>query len=102
MYKKISQIEAKKIMDENSDIYIVDVREEDELVEGYIENSLLIPLDTVEKNAEKIIPDKNKPVLIYCRSGRRSAIAGEILEKLGYKNILDFGGIMDWPFEKIM
>lgn len=102
MVKKISHIEAKKIIDENPNIGIVDVREEDELIEGYIENSILIPLDTIVYNAEKIIPDKNKTLLIYCRSGRRSAMAAEIFDSLGYKNIMDFGGIMDWPFEKVL
>lgn len=102
MHKKISQTEAKKIMDTNADIYIVDVRDEDELTEGYIENSVLIPLDTLTQNTTSIIPDKNKPVLVYCRSGKRSAVAAEELDKMGYKNVLDFGGIMDWAFEKIM
>lgn len=102
MCKKISAVEAKKIIDENSDIYIVDVREEDELIEGYIENSILIPLDMVKTEAEHIIPDKNKRVLVYCRSGKRSAIAVKELAKLGYKDVIDFGGIMDWPFEKIL
>ncbi len=102
MHKKISAAEAKKIIDENNNIYIVDVREEDELFEGYIENSVLIPLDTISSVAENIIPDKNRKVLVYCRSGRRSAIAVRELEKLGYKDIIDFGGIMDWPFEKIL
>lgn len=102
MYKKISPVDAKKMMDENDDIYIVDVREEDELIEGYIENSILIPLDTVKDNAVKIIPDKDKPVLVYCRSGRRSEIAGKELVELGYTNVIDFGGIIDWPFEKVL
>lgn len=102
MCKKISAVEAKKIIDENSNIYIVDVREEDELIEGYIENSILIPLDTIKTEAEHIIPDKNKKVLVYCRSGKRSAIAVKELEKLDYMDVVDFGGIMDWPFEKIL
>ncbi len=102
MLKKISGAEAKKIMDENSDIYIVDVREEDELIEGYIENSILIPLDTIAENAEKILTDKTKPVLVYCRSGRRSAIAAKELYNLGYTNVIDFGGIMDWQYEIVI
>ncbi len=102
MNMKVSPVEAKKIIDNNSDIYIVDVREKDELAEGYIENSILIPLDTVINSAEKLIPDKNKITLVYCRSGRRSAIAVQELISLGYKNVIDIGGIMDWPFEKIL
>lgn len=102
MYQKISAVEAKKIMDKEKDIVIVDVREEDELVEGYIENSLLVPLSHFEDEIEEKVPNKDKTILLYCRSGRRSAIAGNIMEKLGYKKVLDFGGIINWPFDCVM
>ena len=102
MHKTISPVEAKKIMHENSDIVIVDVREEEEMAEGYIEGAVLIPLDTVESDIENKIQDKDKTILVYCRSGRRSAIACDIMDSLGYKNVYDFGGIIDWPFERVM
>lgn len=102
MHKLINAVDAKKIIDENTDVVIVDVREEDELVEGYIENSILIPLDTVESQAENILKDKNQTILVYCRSGRRSAMACDVLDSLGYTDVYDFGGIIDWPFEKVM
>ena len=102
MHKTISPVEAKKIMNENSDIVIVDVREEEEMAEGYIEGAVLIPLDTVESEVENKITDKDKNILVYCRSGRRSAIACDIMDSLGYKNVYDFGGIIDWPFERVM
>lgn len=102
MHKLINAVDAKKIIDENNNIAIVDVREEDELIEGYIENSILIPLDTVENQAENVLKDKNQTILVYCRSGRRSAMACDILDKLGYSDVYDFGGIIDWPFEKVM
>ena len=102
MPKTISPVEAKKIMNENSDIVIVDVREEEEMAEGYIEGAVLIPLDTVESDIENKIQDKDKTILVYCRSGRRSAIACDIMDSLGYKNVYDFGGIIDWPFERVM
>ncbi len=102
MHKTIGPVEAKKIMDERSDITIVDVREEDEMAEGYIDGAILIPLDTVECEVENKITDKNKIVLVYCRSGRRSAIACDIMDQLGYKNVYDFGGIIDWPFDRVM
>lgn len=102
MHSVITPVEAKKIIDDYSDIKIIDVRDEDELIEGYIENSILIPLDTVRNNIENIIQDKNYKILVYCRSGRRSAIACEILDELGYTDVYDFGGIIDWPFEKVM
>ena len=80
--KKITQVEAKRIMDGGSDIYILDVREPDELYEGYIDESILIPLDDLnEKTAAEKLPDKNKAVLVYCRSGKRSMDAAERLDK---------------------
>ncbi len=100
MYCKITAVEAKKIMDEDTDFVVLDVREPDELVEGYIENSKLIPLDEVSEKAEKEL-NKTNPILVYCRSGRRSELAGKILSDKGY-NVYDFGGIIDWPFDKIM
>ena len=102
MHKLINAVDAKKIIDENTDVAIFDVREEDELVEGYIENSILIPLDTVESQAENILKDKNQTILVYCRSGRRSAMACDVLDSRGYTDVYDFGGIIDWPFEKVM
>ena len=102
MHKTISPVEAKKIMNENPDAVIVDVREEEEMAEGYIEGAVLIPLDTVESDVENKIGDKEKTVLVYCCSGRRSAIACDIMDSLGYKNVYDFGGIIDWPFERVM
>ncbi|MDO4301201.1 MAG: rhodanese-like domain-containing protein [Clostridia bacterium] len=102
MHKIITPVEAKKIIDVEKNIKIIDVREEDELIEGYIENSVLIPLDTIRDNAEKILKNKNDKILVYCRSGRRSAIACEVLDELGYTDVYDFGGIIDWPFEKVM
>lgn len=101
MYKKINQVEAKAIIDEGRAV-IVDVREEDELDEGYIEGSILVPLSDFDNIAKKRLTDKNAEYLIYCRSGRRSAIAAKRLIELGYKNVLDFGGIMDWQFEIVM
>ncbi len=101
MYKKINPVEAKAIMDKGGDI-IVDVRETDELEEGYIDGSILVPLSDFDNQALKLLKDKNAEYLVYCRSGRRSAIAAKRLIELGYKNVLDFGGIIDWPFEIVM
>ena len=67
MYNKITAVEAKKIMDDHKKVTVLDVREPDELVEGYIENSKLIPLDEVPERVEKEL-DKSIPVLVYCRS----------------------------------
>ena len=99
VYKKISSKEAKKIIDEEKDIIILDVRNEEEHNKEYIKNSLLLPCGDLEKNAEKVLPDKNKKILVYCQSGARSRWAAKKLIELGYKNVLDFGGLMNWPYE---
>lgn len=97
----ISAVEAKKIINTQNCI-ILDVRTLEEYEEEHIDNSLLIPLLDLEDKAEKLIPNKNAKILIYCRSGNRSLVAGEILLEKGYKDVTDFGGIVNWPFEKII
>ena len=99
MYQQITANDAKKIMDSNTDIVILDVREQNEYDEGHIPGAILIPYTEIENKAESMIPDKNKEILVYCRSGRRSKIAAESLVKLGYTNVKEFGGIIDWPYQ---
>lgn len=99
MYEQITQEEAKKIMDSGDDVIILDVREQDEFDAGHISGAILLPYTEIENKAEAILPDKDKQILVYCRSGRRSKIAAEALAKLGYTNIKEFGGIIDWPHE---
>ena len=99
MYEQISTEEAKKIMDSGEQHIILDTREQDEFDEGHIPGAILIPYTEIENKAEEILPDKDKLVLVYCRSGRRSKIAAESLAKLGYTNVKEFGGIIDWPYE---
>jgi len=101
-FKKLSHVEAKKIIDNEKSVVILDVREPEEVNEGYIDGAVFIPNGDILENAQKIIPDKNKKILVYCRSGKRSREACEKLVKIGYKNVYDFGGIMDWPFEIVM
>ncbi len=98
MYLQITAEEAKKIMD-SEEIVILDVRQQDEYDSGHIPNAILIPYTEIEGKAQKILPDKNVQILVYCRSGRRSKIAAEILAKLGYTNIKEFGGILYWPYD---
>ncbi|GAA0107157.1 MULTISPECIES: rhodanese-like domain-containing protein [Clostridium] len=90
--------EAKKEMEKN-EVIILDVRSEEEYNSGHIENSILIPIDKLEEEAENILNDKNKKILVYCRSGNRSKKASNILLEKGYTNVYDFGGIKDWPYE---
>ncbi len=98
-YMKISAEEAKEIMDGTKEFVLVDVREVDEYDEGHIQGALLIPYDEIEERAKMELADKEQLILVYCRSGRRSAIAAQSLVDLGYTNVKDFGGIMDWPYE---
>lgn len=99
MYKQITANEAKRIMDSGADFVILDVREKEEFDEGHIPGAILIPYTEIEATAEKILPDKDKQILVYCRSGRRSKIAAESLLELGYTNVTEFGGIIDWTYE---
>ena len=99
MYEQITPQEAKKIMNDENDFIILDVREQDEFEGGHIPGAILIPYTEIENMADEMIPDKNALILVYCRSGRRSKIASESLGKLGYTNIKEFGGINDWPYE---
>ncbi len=99
MYEQITPEEAKKIMDSGEENIILDAREQDEFDEGHIPGAILIPYTEIENKAEEMMPDKDKLILVYCRSGRRSKIAAEALSKLGYTNVKEFGGIIDWQYE---
>lgn len=99
MYEQITAENAKKIMDSGEEHIILDTREQDEFDEGHIPGAILIPYTEIENKAIELIPDKDKLILVYCRSGRRSKIAAESLAKLGYTNVKEFGGIIDWPYE---
>ena len=98
-YEQISQDEAKRIMDTESDYIIIDARTQEEFDEGHIEGAILIPEYEIEEKAPNLISDKNTLILVYCRSGRRSKIASEALVQLGYTNVKEFGGIIDWEYE---
>ncbi len=100
-YEQITAQEAKEIMDTEQDYIIIDARTEGEFAEGHIENAILIPEYEIKDRAEKELPDKDDLILVYCRSGRRSKIASEELVKLGYTNVKEFGGIIDWPYETV-
>ena len=97
-YEQITAQEAKTIMDTEKDYIIIDARTQTEFDEGHIEGSILIPEYEIAQRAENELPDKDALILVYCRSGRRSKIASEELVKLGYSNVKEFGGIIDWPY----
>ena len=98
-YEQISGAQAKALMDRESGYIIIDARTQEEYDEGYIPGAILIPEYEIADRAEKELPDKNQLILVYCRSGRRSKIAAEELVKLGYTNVKEFGGIIDWEYE---
>ena len=98
-YEQITAEQAKSIMDTEKDYVIIDARTDEEFAEGHIKNAILIPEYEIADRAEKELPDKEQLILVYCRSGRRSKIASDELFKLGYSNVKEFGGIIDWPYE---
>lgn len=98
-FDTISGAEAKALMDSESAYTIVDVRTIAEYEEGHIPGAVLLPLDEVAERAEELLPDKEELLLVYCRSGRRSKQAAQQLVRLGYTNVKEFGGILDWQYE---
>ena len=99
VYVNITAEEAKQIMNSEEGYIILDVREQDEYDAGHIPGAILIPYTQIEEKVDEMLPDKDQLILVYCRSGRRSKIAAEALAALGYTNIKEFGGIIDWPYE---
>ena len=93
-YTTISQVEAKKMMKEEKNYVILDVRTKEEYAEGYIEGAINIPLDEIE-NTNKL-KDKDQIIFVYCQSGRRSKEASSKLVNLGYTNVYDIGGLNTW------
>ena len=100
-YEQITPAEAKEIMDEREDYIILDVRTQEEFDEAHIDGAILIPDYEIADKAESILKNKNQLILVYCRSGRRSKLAASELVSLGYTNIKEFGGIIDWPYETV-
>ena len=99
VYVNITAEEAKQIMDSEEGYIILDVRTQEEYDQGHIPGAILISHEEIAEKAEGVLTDKDQLILVYCRSGRRSKIAAEALVELGYTNIKEFGGIIDWPYE---
>ncbi|MBR2152119.1 MAG: rhodanese-like domain-containing protein [Clostridia bacterium] len=100
-YTRITPQEAKNLMDTETDYVILDTRTTEEFAEGHIEGAIMIPEYEIADRAKKDLPNKDQLILVYCRSGRRSKIAADELVKLGYTNVKEFGGIIDWPYEVV-
>ena len=101
VYRKISAAEARRMMEATEDYILLDVRTESEFNEQRLVGAILIPDFEIADRAESELPDKDALILIYCRSGRRSANVTRELLDMGYTNVYDFGGILDWDYETI-
>lgn len=100
-YEQISGEQAKALMDSEKDYVIIDARTQEEFNGGHIPGAVLIPEYEIAQRAEDELPDKDQLILVYCRSGRRSKIASQALVDLGYTNVKEFGGIIDWEYETV-
>lgn len=92
----VSMEEITTIMQENTNYIILDARTIDEYNEGHIPNAICIPNETIDETVTEQLPNKDQLILIYCRSGNRSKQAALKLQQLGYTNLVEFGGIIDW------
>ena len=97
-YEQITPAKAKALMDSSQDHIILDVRTPEEFAEEHIEGAILMPDYEIGEKAESVLTDKDQLILVYCRSGRRSKNAASELATLGYTNIKEFGGILDWKY----
>ena len=100
-YRSITMDEAVTMMAQETGYIILDVRRPDEFAAGHIPNAINVPNETIGTAEIPELPDKNQLIMVYCRSGRRSKEASEKLVKLGYTNIVEFGGILDWKGETV-
>ena len=100
-YRQISMTDAVTMMEEESGYIILDVRTPEEFAERHIPGAINIPNETISTEEIPELPDKDQLILVYCRSGNRSKQASEKLAALGYTNIVEFGGINDWPGETV-
>lgn len=100
-YQQISPQEAKEIMDTEENVIILDVRTQEEYNSGHIKNAVCLPNEEILGEPE-ILPDKTQQILVYCRSGNRSKQAAGKLADMGYEKVLEFGGILDWPYQELV
>ena len=100
-YRQINMDEAITMMEEESSYIILDVRTPEEFADNHIPGAINIPNETISTEEIPELPDKDQLILVYCRSGNRSKQASEKLAALGYTNIVEFGGINDWPGETV-
>ena len=100
-YKNITAEAAKARMDSGDAVIVLDVRTKEEYDQGHIPNAILVPNETIFAEKPELLPDTDAEILVYCRSGNRSTQAARKLITIGYTKVYNFGGIMDWPYEKV-
>jgi phage shock protein E len=100
-YNSISQQDAKKRTESGKNVLLIDVRTPEEYRNIRINNSISVPLSNLKLNIEKVAPNRDTEIIIYCQSGARASTACNELVKMGYTNISNMGGIMSWPFETV-
>jgi len=98
-YQTISPDNAYNELKEDKSIIILDVRTYEEYISGHILGSILLPLDEMNETVLSVVTNKNIKIFVYCRSGNRSKIAAKELIELGYTNVYDLGGIVNWPYD---
>ncbi len=99
-YERIPPQKAKEIMDTEQGYIILDVRTQAEYSAGHIKGAICLPNENIIDEPE-MLPDKDQMILVYCRSGNRSRQAAQKLAEMGYANVLEFGGILDWPYQEL-
>ena len=100
-YRKISAQQAKEMIDTGKSLIIVDVRTPGEFAGGHVKDAINIANETIGSDRPSALPDSDATILVYCRSGSRSAQASKKLLELGYTEVYDFGGIINWPYETV-
>ena len=99
MIRRIDFAGARALLDAEPEAVLLDVREEEEYITGHAANALLLPVDQLnDETAADLIPELDTPVLVYCRSGFRSALAARKLEEYGYSRVYDLGSLIGWPY----
>ena len=96
-YRQIGMHDAMAIMEKETGYIILDVRTPEEFSAGHIPGAINIPNEVIGTETIPQLPQKDQLILVYCRSGNRSKQASGKLVALGYTNIVEFGGILDWP-----
>lgn len=98
--KKVKELTIQQVVEKQKrgdQFHFVDVREDSEWAKGRAKGAIHLGKGVIERDIEEVIPDKSAEIVLYCGGGFRSALAGEALQKMGYKNVISMdGGIRGW------